>query len=139
MKIIFIMILLMSLVSCSSNTKYDNEIVLVSYYYIYSVNINTSNIERTKTLYQVDDYIDVFNIHTKYQNYIDINYTTYGNVETTLITSAVIDNNVYYQVDKYYNLIENKEGFLYLLTESNKILGYDDTYILEENELFPDI
>lgn len=135
MKKLFGIICLIFLYSCSSeNERLEFEIVNEEPN-IYCVSYETKEIECVHTDYRIENYNDVFKINTSYMNYLPIGYMTYGVAEVGLVNSYVKDSNVFYEVDEYYSLIDNKIGFLELLNSNNKLLGYNNTYIIYKNEI----
>lgn len=135
MKKIFGIICLIFLYSCSSeNERLEFEIVNEEPN-IYCVSYETKEIECVHTDYRIENYNDVFKINTSYMNHLPIGYMTYGVAEVGLVNSYVKDSNVFYEVDEYYSLIDNKIGFLELLNSNNKLLGYNNTYIIYKNEI----
>lgn len=91
-------------------------------------------IEEIYIEYELNDYVDVFNLYTIHQNYLPLNYVSKGSGNVGLLDSKVENNIVYYEVDAYINTVENLDIFYELLTKTNMNLGYSSVEIIYNNE-----
>lgn len=133
MKRIIVIFLLFFLTSCTNqSSEYILEAEELTKAYGYS-KINYK-IEEIYIEYELDDYIDVFNLYTIHQNYLPLNYVSKGSGNVGLLDSKVENNIVYYEVDAYINTVENLDIFYELLTKTNMNLGYSSVQIIYNNE-----
>lgn len=134
-KLIFIFLLFNFFVSCSN--KNNIEIVINdNNTYIYAIDYSDDNIKKVIIDYKINDYKDIFELYTIYKNRLPSGYYVNSNSNITLINSYVKDNDIYYIVDKYIYLTLDIGKFVKLLTLSNKLLGYDETFIICGNKTF---
>ena len=134
-KLLFLSILFLLFVGCDKNEDI-NIIIDEKEVYLYAIDYDDEKIKKISVNYEIKDYNDIFNIYTIYQNRLPIGYYVNANSNVTLLKSYVNDNNVYYVVDKYIYLTEDINLFVNILSLSNKLLGYDKTFIICNNKTF---
>ncbi|MBO5712450.1 MAG: hypothetical protein J6R47_06375 [Acholeplasmatales bacterium] len=128
MKKIYLLLILV-LTSCSNEIT-EEFMIDDNKYKCYALDITDDNIEVVDIYYKLDDYIDVFNLYTIHQNYIPIGYYINSSSNIELIDYYLDGKDVYYVVDKYITLINDIDTFKYILEETNRLLGYEDTFII---------
>ena len=128
MKVI-VLLLIFFLVGCN-NSLNQEFIIDENDYQCYALKIDDNNMELVKIDYILEDYVDVFNLYTIHQNYLPLGYYVNSSCNIGLIESYLLDNDVYYFVDVYIQLIEDFDTFLCLLNETNKLIGYNKTFIM---------
>lgn len=124
--------ILINLVSCN-NKKAEFE--YKNYTTVYAYNIELNIIEEVEIEYEINDYIDVFNLYTKHQNNLPIGYTSSSSACISLKSSYVKNNIVYYEVDDYIFLSKDYTTFLSLLKKENRNLGYINTKIINNDNI----
>jgi hypothetical protein len=134
-KIYLILLYFVFLTSCKPKSEIDIEIVDKNNY-VYAIDYNDKVIKKVFINYEINDYNDVFNLYTIYKNRLPLGYYSNSNSNVSLLKSYVLDNNVYYVVDKYIYLTDDIKLFIEILTLSNKILGYNKTFIVYNNKTF---
>lgn len=134
-KLLFLSILFLLFVGCDKNEDI-NIIIDEKEVYLYAIDYDDEKIKKISVNYEIKDYNDIFNIYTIYQNRLPIGYYVNANSNVTLLKSYVNDNNVYYVVDKYIYLTEDINLFVNILSLSNKLLGYNKTFIICNNKTF---
>lgn len=132
-KLVFLIFIILMLSACQNKNieieyEYDNASL------VYAYNIENKSIEKVYIDYEINDYIDVFNIYTIYQNYLPNHYGSMASANVKLLNSYVEDEIVYYDVDSYIYLSKDIEIFLNLLRAMNKQLGYKDTILIHNYE-----
>ena len=65
--------------------------------------------------YEINDHIDVFNLYTRFQNNLPLDYVSCASANIELKSSYVKNNIVYYNVDDYIFMSKNYDIFLSLL------------------------
>lgn len=118
-KIIFIMLLLFSLCSCNKKT--------LDYEYkkpqsVYAYNILNNEIELIEIEYEINDYIDVFNLYTNNQNSLPVGYCSLCYTNLELISSNNDENVIRYYVNNYIRLVDDLEIFKSLIIKTNLLL-----------------
>lgn len=134
-KLYIFIIYILLLVGCDKNNEINIEII-ENNSYVYAIDYNDKIIKKIPIKFEIKDYNDLFYLYTIYQNRLPLGYYVDVNSNVALIKSYVEDNNVYYVVDKYINLTKNVNMFLEVLTLSNKLLGYNKTFIVYNNKTF---
>ena len=102
---------------------------------IYVIDYNSNEIRKIYIDYPIKDYNDYFHLYTIYRNNIPRGYYINANSNVGLIDSYEKDNDIYYVVDKYIYLTKDIKLFNNILELSNKLLGYDKTFIICNNKL----
>ena len=134
-KLYILFVLFIFFISCKNNNEIEIEIN-ENIYYIYAIEYNDRTIKKVEIDYKINDYNDVFYLYTIYKNRLPQGYYINSNANVSLIKSYVLDNSVYYVVDKYIYLTKNIDLFVEILSLSNKLLGYDKTFIVYNNKTF---
>lgn len=134
-KIYLILLYFVFLTGCKPKSEIDIEIVDKNNY-VYAIDYKDKVIKKVFINYEINDYNDVFNLYTIYKNRLPLGYYSNSNSNVSLLKSYVLDNNVYYVVDKYIYLTDDIELFIEILTLSNKLLGYNKTFIVNNNKTF---
>lgn len=134
-KVYFVILLVFFLIGCNSENEIEVDIV-ESNNYIYAIDYNNNQIKKVLIDYEIKDYNDIFLIYTIFKNKLPLGYYVNSNSNVTLLKSYILENNVYYIVDKYIYLTEDIGLFVEILTLSNKLLGYDKTFIVYNNKTF---
>lgn len=132
-KLVFLILIILMLSACQNKDieiqyEYDNASL------VYAYNIENKSIEKVYIDYEINDYIDVFNIYTIYQNYLPNHCGSMASGNVKLLNSYVENEIVYYDVDSYIYLSKDIEIFLNLLRAMNKQLGYKDTILIHNYE-----
>ena len=134
-KLYLLLLFIVILTGCEDKEEIDIEIIEDGYS-IYAIDYNDKQIKKVIVDHEINDYIDIFELYTIYQNRIPMGYYVDVNSNVSLINSYIKDNNIYYVVDKYIYLTKDINMFNDLLTMSNKLFGYDKTFIVYNNKTF---
>jgi hypothetical protein len=134
-KLMFFIIFIFLLISCDNKNEIEVEVVDGNNY-VYAIDYNDKKIKKVSIDYEINDYNDIFNLYTIYQNRLPLGYYINANSNVSLIKSYVNENNVYYVVDKYISLTKDINLFLEVLSLSNNLLGYNKTFIVYNNKTF---
>jgi hypothetical protein len=129
MKKLIILFLMVLLNSCSNEIS-EEYVLDDKTYQCYAINMVDDSIDVVEVYYKINDYIDVFNLYTNYQNYLPIGYYVNSSSNLELIDCYLDGMDVYYVVDSYISLIDNLDLFSTILEETNKLLGYEETFII---------
>lgn len=130
MKKLIVLVALLFLVSCKPTQIDDVEYEITTTSLVYGYNVASNTLEAVELPYEIDDCIDVFELYTKYQNRLPLDYVSYASSNVELLDMKIEDSIVYYTVDSFIYLCDNLELFLHLLDETNRLLGYKDTVVL---------
>ncbi len=128
-KLGIIFLFLFFLVSCNKR-EYDVKYEITNESKIFAYNIETQKIEEAYTYFKIEEVEDVFLLYTKYQNYLPCGYSSMGSANVSLLKTEIKEEVVYYEVDNYISLLEDKDIFLSLLIQTNQDLGYKNTIII---------
>ena len=126
-KILLIFVLFLS--SCS---KVEMVLENAKLYPCYAVNVE-GNYELIYVDYVILDEVDIFELFTIKQNNLPINFYSYGNGNITLERSVIINDCVYYYVDRFV-FLSDVEMFKKQLELNVKLYNYSDVFLILNNE-----
>lgn len=117
----------------SCNKDITTQFIIEDMSSCYAISIENNSIELIDVDYEINDYIDVFILYTINQNHLPLGYYVESSSNVELIDSYLEGNDVYYVVDAYIYLTEDIESFENILSLTNKLIGYDKTFIIYDN------
>ncbi len=117
----------------SCNKDITTQFIIEDMSSCYAISIENNSIELIDVDYEINDYIDVFILYTINQNHLPLGYYVESSSNVELIDSYLDGNDVYYVVDVYIYLTEDIESFENILSLTNKLIGYDETFIIYDN------
>lgn len=130
LKYLFLIIMLL----LSSCQKKDIEVIKCELYPCYAYNEKTKITELIYIEYEIEDELDIFELYTNKQNHLPIGYLSFGNGNIGLIDSKVINNEIYYYVDRYIYL-SDIEQFYNQLIKTSKLYNFTNVYIYLNGEI----
>ena len=111
--------------SCyTSSINYDTTRLKGSKAYAY--NIEDEIIELVNVELIINNPKDVFDLYTLNFNYLPIGYSS--------MAINVLD--VYYNVNEYISLVYDFDIFYELIIKTNKLIGFNNTYIVFKNNIY---
>lgn len=130
-KILMAISLVLLMTSCTK--KVEVNYVIASEITVYAVIENTKTIDEVSINYNIDSKEALFNLFTIHQNYFPIGYTTMASPNVSLLSSQIINNEIYYQVDDYI-YFSDIELFSTILDKTSRLHGYSGAHILLNNK-----
>lgn len=135
MRKLFLFFFLFSLSSCSESQPKTAEYEVAEQNLVYAYSVEDEQIKDVYVDYAIQDYIDVFELYTIYQNYLPPAYTSMGTSNVALEKAEVIDNVVVYEVDSFIYLVQDLDVFASLLSKTNQLLGYQGSKIICKDKI----
>ena len=119
------LIIILLLGSCQ---KPDILVIKPTLYPCYGLNEKTRVLELIYVEYEIIDEQDIFKLFTNKQNHLPLGYISYGNGNIGLVSSEVIDNEIYYYVDRYIYLSDYDKFYNQMLMTA-KLYNFTNIYI----------
>lgn len=130
-KLFLILILLFTLTGCKKKVEVFCEEGISSQ--VYAINNKNNQTELVYIEYDIQDEVDIFNLYTCYQNQLPLGYHSSGMANITLISSSVVNQVVYYEVDFFISLVALEE-FHSLLTKTAALYDYSEIHIILDKQ-----
>ena len=135
-KILLLNILFFLILSSCYNSSINYDTTRLKGSKAYAYNIEDEIIELVNVELIINDPKDVFDLYTLNFNYLPIGYSSMAINGLELYSYKIINDDVYYNVNEYIRLVYDFDIFYELIIKTNKLIGFNNTYIVFKNNIY---